>query len=204
MADDESCYVSDTPFPFCDAFEEDTGTFPFGTLSAIASHVTTLPATSDAAALLARLKQGDTFVDLGCGVGRVVERVAATVGKDCRCVGVDMCEGEIEVAREVGGRGEYHVDDVFNAEAVIKGEGGGEVEWERVVVFIFLIPKLVNSREFKKMLHSFIERGARVVSYCYHVDGWKVSQRERARPLQLNHSQFLSPLSSSTPLLLLP
>ena len=79
--------------PFADAFEADTSTYPYGTLSGMASHVTTQDGTTRAAIQLAALSTRDCFIDLGCGVGRVTNLVARIVG--CAVVGIDCCEAEV-------------------------------------------------------------------------------------------------------------
>jgi SAM-dependent methyltransferase len=167
--------------PFMDAFEDGPQAFPFGTMSRVASHVTTLQATTDAAILLSKINASTVFVDLGCGVGRVVNRVKARF-PGARCIGIDMCEGEIDqaIAASNGNGAEYVVDDVFKAENII-----GEVEWSNVVIYIFLIPKMVNSRGFKKLLQGFVDKGAKVVSYCYHPENWKIESRDERMNVNL-------------------
>jgi SAM-dependent methyltransferase len=167
--------------PFMDAFEDGPQAFPFGTMSRVASHVTTLQATTDAAILLSKTNASTVFVDLGCGVGRVVNRVKARF-PGARCIGIDMCEGEIDqaIAASNGNGAEYVVDDVLKAENII-----GEVEWSNVVIYIFLIPKMVNSRGFKKLLQGFVDKGAKVVSYCYHPENWRIESRDERMNVNL-------------------
>lgn len=175
--------ISDDEYvvPFMDAFEEGPQAFPFGTLSRVASHVTTLPSTTDAALLLSKTNSATVFVDLGCGVGRVINRVKERF-PETRCIGIDMWKGEIDqaIAASNGNGAEYVVDDVIKAENII-----GEVEWNNVVIFIFLIPKMVNSRGFKKLLEGFVDKGAKVVSYCYHPEKWRIESRDERMNLNL-------------------
>jgi SAM-dependent methyltransferase len=167
--------------PFMDAFEDGPQAFPFGTHSRVASHVTTLQSTVDAAILLSKTNSSTVFVDLGCGIGRVVNRVKERF-PEARCIGIDMCQGEIDQAIAAGnGNGaEYFVDDVFNAENII-----GEVDWNNVVVYIFLIPKMVNSRGFKKLLQGFADKGANLVTYCYHPENWRIESRDERMNVNL-------------------
>ena len=89
-ADDSDSDSEANFWPFQGAYEEDTNTYPYGTLSAVASHVTTQDATSRAAMELAGMHEGSSalFVDLGCGIGRVSNLVAATVR--CPVLGIDV------------------------------------------------------------------------------------------------------------------
>jgi len=172
--------------PFMEAFEEDTETFPFGTLSKTASHVTTLPSTTDAAVSLSNTTHSTIFVDLGCGVGRVTNRARDTTG--CTAVGVDMCPNEIAQAQELanGNGAIYLVDDVFNAEAVIAAlPDFTAADWDRVVIFIFLIPTLVNSTKFQALLGALLDKGAKLVSYCYHPDKWTPHERDERMNVNL-------------------
>jgi SAM-dependent methyltransferase len=191
--DDDDDDSSDDEFhvPFMDAFEDDTEAFPFGTLSRVASHVTTLQSTTDAAILLTKTNSSTIFVDLGCGVGKVINRVQ-TRFPGARCIGIDMCPGEIDqaIAESNGNGAEYFVDDVMEAEKYIIGrellEGEiRECEWNNVVIFIFLIPKMVNSRAFKKLLQGFVDKGAKVVSYCYHPEHWRIEARDERMNLNV-------------------
>ena len=109
--------------PFADAFEADTSTYPYGTLSGMASHVTTQDGTTRAAIQLAALSTRDCFIDLGCGVGRVTNLVARTVG--CAVVGIDCCEAEVLQARaaatelpEGSGTAMYVTCDIMEMPAV--------------------------------------------------------------------------------------
>jgi SAM-dependent methyltransferase len=152
--------------PFSDAFEDDTGTYPFGTLSKTASHVTTLPSTTDAALALSSTAAESIFVDLGCGVGRVANRARETT--DCTTLGIDMCKNEISqaVSAAAGNGAAYVVGDVFDSQRIIEElPGFDKGKWRQVVVFTFLIPTLMNSPKFQALLEGFMEKGAVVVSY---------------------------------------
>lgn len=181
--DDDEDSSSDDEFvaPFMDAFEDGPQAFPFGTMSRVASHVTSLQSTTDAAILLSKTNSSTVFVDLGCGIGRVVNRVKERF-PGARCIGIDMCEGEINqaMAASNGNGAEYVVDDVFQAENII-----GMVDWNNVVIYTFLIPKMVNSRGFKKLLQGFVDKGAKVVSYCYHPENWRIESRDERMNVNL-------------------
>jgi SAM-dependent methyltransferase len=210
--EDDDEYDEDELFdiPFRDAFEDDTETFPYGTMSRVASHVTTLPSTTDAAILLSKTNSSTIFVDLGCGVGRVVNRVKERVPDIARCIGIDMCPREIDQAiaiaaaaaaaasnSPIGNSGnnsapEFLVGDIFHAEKLIVMENNEEEDdWNNVVLFIFLIPTLVNSRGFQKLLQGFMDKGAKVVSYCYHPENWRIESRDERMNVNLYQGQQL-------------
>jgi SAM-dependent methyltransferase len=185
--EDDDSDSSDDEFhiPFLDAFEEDTEAFPYGTMSRVASHVTTLQSTTDAAIALTQTNASTIFVDLGCGVGKVVNRVQTRFPAS-RCIGIDLFQAEIDqaVVESHGNGAEYFVDDVMEAEKYISVKEE-VVEWNKVVIFIFLIPKLVNSRAFQKLLQGFVEKGAKVVSYCYHPEHWRIEARDERMNLNV-------------------
>jgi SAM-dependent methyltransferase len=207
-ADDNDDNDDDNVFdiPFLDAFEDDTETFPYGTMSRVASHVTTLPSTTDAAIRLSNTNATTIFVDLGCGVGRVVNRVQEQV-PGARCLGIDMCPGEIDQAIAMSSNNnnnnnngvvavKYVVDDVFHAEKHISAmmlddDDDDDDDWNNVVLFLFLIPTLVNSRGFQKLLKGFIDKGAKVVSYCYHPENWRIDARDERMNVNLYQGKLL-------------
>ena len=86
--------------PFADAFEEDTGAFPFGTYSKIASHAESPVGVIQAAIKLLQVCEGDVFVDVGCGKGAALLHAANLLNCSTRCIGIDLCGGEIDCARK--------------------------------------------------------------------------------------------------------
>ena len=61
---EEEC-DEDAVFPFSDAFEEDSNTFPYGTHSAVSSHAVTLAGPTRRLVELLKVNETNFFVDLG-------------------------------------------------------------------------------------------------------------------------------------------
>jgi SAM-dependent methyltransferase len=59
---------------------------------------------------LARCKDGDRVLDLACGTGLVASRVDAVSGARCRVTGLDINEGMLDAARQIGGVEWVHGD----------------------------------------------------------------------------------------------
>jgi SAM-dependent methyltransferase len=183
--------------PFIDAetgasaFDEETGTFPYGTLSSTASTVVSPDGVTQRFLEMLRnehsQEDGDGkhkrqqqqpvhlpsyFVDIGCGKGRVVNKIASELG--CRCVGVDISQKELDVAAE-GARAlgvaslvsfvvrdfrQFHVeipDDVMPSD---------------VLCYIYLIPKMVNNRDLRSQVVRLLEQGATFVCWQYLPRDW--------------------------------
>lgn len=64
------------------------------------------------------VKSGDTVVDVGCGLGFDVERLARRVGPDGRAIGIDSSSAMLEMARkhtaEQNGLATYHLGDAHH------------------------------------------------------------------------------------------
>jgi SAM-dependent methyltransferase len=190
--DDSSAEYYEFAVPFMDAFEDDTQAFPFGTHSRVASHVTTLQSTTDAAIILSQTNSTTVFVDFGCGVGRVINRVQERF-PEATCIGIDCCPGEIDqaIAASNGNGAAYITGDIMEGERIIDEHCRQDLEWKNVVIFMFLIPKMVNSRGFKQLLQGLVEiKGAKVVSYCYHPEKWRIEARDERMNLNLYHGKL--------------
>ena len=185
-SDDEAHF-----WPFAEAFEDDTQTYPYGTLSAVASHVTTPRETALAAARLGDVARDDVFVDLGCGVGAVTNLVHATVGWACR--GLDCCEAEVAAARRAaappvdGNAATYVTCNLFDMPRHVAG-----VEAARLVVYMHLIPKLVCRSEVRDLLEPYVRAGARVVTSTYHPDYWRAARTDGTLDLRRYDAASLS------------
>ena len=178
--------------PFADAFEADTSTYPYGTLSGMASHVTTQDGTTRAAIQLAALSTRDCFIDLGCGVGRVTNLVARTVG--CAVVGIDCCEAEVLQARaaatelpEGSGTAKYVTCDIMEMPAVMESQGFAP---DRLCIYMHLIPKQVARQELREMLEPWVLRGARVITSVYHPPYWEPAECDETYNLNLYTSIY--------------
>lgn len=64
------------------------------------------------------VKPGDTVIDVGCGLGFDVERLAGCVGPEGRAIGIDSSSAMLEMARkhtaEQDGLATYHLGDAHN------------------------------------------------------------------------------------------
>ncbi|GMH70145.1 hypothetical protein TrLO_g437 [Triparma laevis f. longispina] len=165
-------------FPFGDAFEEDTNTYPYGTFSAVASHVCSPRLVALAAARLGQVDDQTLFVDLGCGIGAVSNLVGREFG--CRVVGVDCCEAQLVEARLAAPpRARYLCCDLF---ALPEHVAVTEAD---LVFYIYLIPKMVNHVKLRDMLEPYLTQGARVVTSTYHPDYWHAKATDDTFSLRL-------------------
>ena len=204
-ADDSDSDSEANFWPFQGAYEEDTNTYPYGTLSAVASHVTTQDATSRAAMELAGMHEGSSalFVDLGCGIGRVSNLVAATVR--CPVLGIDCCEAEVLQARidaralpEGSGAATYLTCDLMDMTQELENlgfslEGGGGGKSNGLVAYIHLIPKQVARPELRAMLEPWMRKGARVITSVYHPPYWQPARRDGTFNLNLYDASSVGP-----------
>ncbi|KAJ1444573.1 hypothetical protein M885DRAFT_552593 [Pelagophyceae sp. CCMP2097] len=173
--------------PFADAFEEDSQTYPYGTHSAMASHVRTLRCTALGAAALSSLKASDVFVDLGCGVGAVTNLVAREVG--CDAFGVDICELEVSAARlDAPANATYAVADLLDLPKHVPLESA-----PKLVLYMYLTPTMVTRAELRAMLEIYLERGARLVTAIYHPPHWAPASADALLGLNLYDATSLTP-----------
>ena len=90
----------------------------------------------DSIARLARLDANTTFLDLGCGDGRVVDGVATIAG--CRGIGVDIRMECVEAARERFPERAFHQADFC---AMVEGTGPPPIGLEGVdACYAHLLP----------------------------------------------------------------
>ena len=157
-------------------FDTATGTFPYGTLSKRAATVVS-PAgvTRHFLGLLQGLQlmgsSGacgglDLFVDIGCGKGSVLLAVARDVG--CPCLGVDISPRELAACRaaaEAVGVGGLVTLAEGDYRAFAQHLPNGDLS--RCVCYLYLIPVMVNNRDFAKAVTGVLERGATVVCWQY-------------------------------------
>ncbi len=186
--------------PFDDAFEADTETYPYGTLSATSSHVPSMQATYHAAFELAELGPNDVLVDLGCGDGRVVIAAARrgcafALGVDCADDQITLAYQNLEEARGTSTiaphKVRFEVGDIFafmDPVVLTKlvhdavGEGcGGEQPLRRVVIFFYLIPRVMESPAMQRALTPLLAQHVRVVTACFHCTAWRRPDKRHSR-----------------------
>jgi len=117
--------------------------------------------------ILAELKSGETFYDLGAGDGRTVIMAAKDFG--AKAVGVelreDLAKKALESIDELGLNGRVQVlqDDMFKVDLTPAD-----------VVFLYLTTSA--NEKIKPKLESELRPGTRVVSHDYEILGWKPSR----------------------------
>lgn len=119
---------------------------------------------------LAQVGRNDILYDLGCGDGRIP--VAAALGRNTRCVGIDLDPLRIADAMELAGhsRVEHLVDfieeDLFTADFS-----------EATVVTLYLLDA-VNVQLRPRLLDE-LRPGTRIVSHAFDMGDWKADQELR-------------------------
>jgi len=117
--------------------------------------------------ILAELKPGETFYDLGAGDGRTVIMAAKDFG--AKAVGVelreDLAKKALNSIYELGldRRVEILQDDIFKVDLKLAD-----------VVFLYLTTSA--NEKIKPKLESELRSGTRVVSHDYEILGWKPSK----------------------------
>jgi tRNA A58 N-methylase Trm61 len=117
--------------------------------------------------ILAELKPGETFFDLGSGDGRTVIMAAKDFG--AKSVGVELREDLAKKALsniyELGlnGKAQIFQNDIFKVDLSSAD-----------VVFLYLTTSA--NEKIKPKLETELKPGARVVSHDYEVLGWKSSK----------------------------
>lgn len=113
---------------------------------------------------LAALKQGETFADLGCGDGRVVRYVADH--SEATVLGVELAYpmyfwSKLRFLLKPSLRAQIRFANLFKVSFA-----------DLNVVYVFGMPKTVIGKFQEKCLKELPE-GARVISYCFFVEGWE-------------------------------
>ena len=123
-------------------------------------------------ARLARLDANATFLDLGCGDGRVVDGVCKIAG--CRGIGVDIRMECVEAARERYSERVFHQADFC---AMVAGTGPPPTGLEGVdACYAHLLPTTFAVLDAR--LLAAVQRGLRLVTFCSHPSGaaWDACQ----------------------------
>lgn len=114
----------------------------------------------DRALKLADLKAGETFVDLGCGDGRVVIVAAEKFGADASGYEIALPMILVLMLRRRRERVRFFYKSLFEAD-LSKAD----------VVYLFGTPPTLRGQLTAK-LERELRPGARVVSYAFPLDGW--------------------------------
>jgi predicted RNA methylase len=114
--------------------------------------------------ILAQLKPGEVFFDLGAGDGRAVIMAAKDFG--ARAVGVELREDLVKKA--VSSVYEQGLQDRVT---IVNGDMFGVDLSSADVVFLYLTTSA--NEKVKPKLEAELKHGVRVVSHDYEIVGWK-------------------------------
>jgi len=114
--------------------------------------------------VLAELRKGETFFDLGAGDGRSVIMAAQEFG--AKAVGIELREDLVK--RALGTIAELGIED--NAQILQADFFNIDLRTANVV-FLYLTTSA--NEKVKSKLESELKPGARVVSHDYEILGWK-------------------------------
>jgi len=127
----------------------------------------------DRALKLSGLKAGETFVDLGCGDGRVVIEAAEKFGADASGYEIALPMIVVLLLRRKRERVRFHFKSLFDAD-LSKAD----------VVYLFGTPPTLRGKLTAK-LERELKPGARVVSYAFSLEGWETKATDRPDPKSL-------------------
>ncbi|HEY4675025.1 MAG TPA: methyltransferase domain-containing protein [Candidatus Bathyarchaeia archaeon] len=114
--------------------------------------------------MLAELKAGEVFFDLGAGDGRTVIIAAKEFG--ARAVGVELREDLVKKAL-----GSVYEQGLQDRVTMVNGDMFGVDLSSADVVFLYLTTSA--NEKVKPKLESELKQGVRVVSHDYEIVGWK-------------------------------
>jgi len=120
---------------------------------------------------IAKVKPGETVIDLGCGDGRIL--VAAAEKYKAKAVGVEISPKLVAEARQRISKQGLTTDQA----QVIQGDLLKADLTGADVVTIYLATE-VNS-QLRPRLEKYLKPGARVVSHDFPVPGWKPTRVDR-------------------------
>ncbi|PIQ72426.1 hypothetical protein COY13_01450 [Candidatus Roizmanbacteria bacterium CG_4_10_14_0_2_um_filter_36_35] len=107
----------------------------------------------------ANLKKGKTFVELGCGDGRIVR--TAVKHYNVKGVGIDINPLLIFWAKILGTNGiQYKLENIFETDLK-----------QSDYIYIFLMPKLIEKLALK--MNKEVKKGAIVISHGFPIKGWE-------------------------------
>jgi len=130
----------------------------------IAPYVPSPPSVVRQMLVLADLKPGDVFFDLGAGDGRAVMMAAKDFG--ARGVGVELREDLVKKAL-----GSVYEHNLQNRVTIVNSDMFKVDLSSADVVFLYLTTSA--NEKVKPKLEGELKKGARVVSHDYEIVGWK-------------------------------
>ena len=114
--------------------------------------------------ILAQLKPGEIFFDLGAGDGRAVIMAAKDFG--ARAVGVELREDLVKKALS-----SVYEQGLQDRVTIVNGDMFGVDLSSADVVFLYLTTSA--NEKVKPKLEAELKQGVRVVSHDYEIVGWK-------------------------------
>jgi tRNA A58 N-methylase Trm61 len=112
---------------------------------------------------LANLKSGETFIELGCGNGRVCRAVAAR--SDARVIGVELSLLQYLIAQL-----QVKLSGLKNIQMKL-GNAFHQDLSKMDVVYMFFLPETYE--KIRGKLEKELKPGARVIAYVWPIEGWK-------------------------------
>lgn len=119
--------------------------------------------------ILAELKPGEVFFDLGAGDGRTVIMAAKDFG--ARAVGVELRD---DLAKKA--LGTVHENGLTDRVTIVSGDMFKVDLTSADVVFLYLTTSA--NEKVKRKLETELKNGVRVVSHDYEIVGWKPAKVE--------------------------
>ncbi len=117
--------------------------------------------------IMARVKNTDVVVDLGCGDGRIVIAAAKKCG--ARGIGIELDPELCRVARaQAKIQGVDKLVEIRQEDATKSDLSGA------TVVALYLLPE--SNRLLRSRLEQQLQPGARVVSHNYKIPGWEAKE----------------------------
>lgn len=112
---------------------------------------------------LANLKEGECFIELGCGNGRVCRYIAQHT--PAQSFGIELSLFQWMIAKVLARKATIFFGDVFHSDFSSYD-----------VVYMFLMPE--TYKKLRDKLSRELRSGARVISYVWPVPGWEISYRD--------------------------
>jgi predicted RNA methylase len=119
--------------------------------------------------VLAQLKAGEVFFDLGAGDGRTVIMAAKDFG--ARAVGVELREDLVKKALST-----VYEQGLQDRVTIVNGDIFTVDLTSADVIFLYLTTSA--NEKVKPKLESELKRGVRVISHDYEIVGWKPQKVE--------------------------
>jgi len=119
--------------------------------------------------LMAGLKAGEVFFDLGAGDGRTVIMAVRDFG--ARAVGVELREDLVKKAL-----GTVYEEGLQDRITIVNGDMFNVDLTSADVIFLYLTTSA--NEKVKPKLEAELKRGVRIISHDYEIVGWKPSKVE--------------------------